>query len=66
VLEQLARETEKVEFVKVDIDENPVVASRYDVLSIPTVMVFEGGEARETLVGARPAAHFRKAFEHYF
>jgi thioredoxin len=66
VLEQLANETEKVEFVKVDIDENPVVASRYDVLSIPTVMVFEGGEARETLVGARPAAHFRKAFAHYF
>jgi thioredoxin 1 len=66
VLEQLAGETDKVEFVKVDIDDNPVVASRYDVLSIPTVMLFDGGEPRETLVGARPAAHFRKAFEHYF
>ena len=66
VLEQIATETEKVEFVKLDIDDNPVVASRYDVLSIPTVMLFEGGEPRETLVGARPAGHFRKAFEHYF
>ena len=66
VLEQLAGETDKVEFVKVDIDDNPVVASRYDVLSIPTVMLFDGGEPRETLVGARPAAHFRKAFETYF
>ena len=65
VLEQLAGETEKVEFVKVDIDANPSTASRYDVLSIPTVMLFEDGAPRETLVGARPAGHFRKAFADY-
>jgi thioredoxin 1 len=65
VLEQLAVETEKVEFVKLNIDENPVTASRYEVLSIPMVILFESGEARETLVGARPAAHFRNAFESY-
>jgi thioredoxin 1 len=56
VLEQLAEASANVEFVKVDIDENPVIASRYDVLSIPTVILFDGGEARETLVGARPRA----------
>jgi thioredoxin 1 len=61
VLEELATETEQVEFVKLDIDENPVVASRYDVLSIPTVMVFDGGEAKETLVGARPRSHYARA-----
>jgi thioredoxin 1 len=65
VLEQLAVETEKVEFVKLNIDDNPVTASRYDVLSIPMVILFEGGEPRETLVGARPAGHFRNAFESY-
>jgi thioredoxin 1 len=65
VLEQLAESTERVEFVKVDIDENPVVASRYDVLSIPTVILFADGEARETLVGARPRAHFERAFAEY-
>ena len=65
VLEQLAGETEKVEFVKLDIDENPVAASRYDVLSIPTVILFEDGLPKETLVGARPAGHFRQAFEAY-
>jgi thioredoxin 1 len=65
VLEQLAGETERVEFVKLDIDENPVVASRYEVLSIPTVILFEGGMARETVVGARPAKHFRDAFAAY-
>jgi thioredoxin len=65
VLEQLAGETEKVEFVKIDIDENPRVASRYDVLSLPTVMLFDGGSPKETLIGARPAGHFRKAFAGY-
>jgi thioredoxin 1 len=65
VLEQLAAETEKVEFVKLNIDDNPAVASRYDVLSIPTVILFDGGKPQETLVGARPPAHFRKAFAAY-
>ena len=64
-LEQIAGETEKVEFVKLNIDDNPVVASRYDVLSIPTVILFDGGEPKETLVGARPAGQFRNAFADY-
>jgi thioredoxin 1 len=65
ILEQLAGETDKVDFVKVDIDENPVAASRYQVLSIPTVILFEGGMQRETVIGARPAGHFRTAFAAY-
>jgi thioredoxin 1 len=62
VLDELAGETDKVEFVKLDIDENPAAASRYHVLSIPTVILFDGGLAKETVVGARPAGHFREAF----
>ena len=65
VLEQLAEATEKVGFVKLDIDENPVTASRYDVLSIPTVILFAGGEARETVVGARPRSHYERVFASY-
>jgi thioredoxin 1 len=65
VLEQLAELSEGTEFVKIDIDENPVIASRYDVLSIPTVILFAGGEARETLVGARPRGHYERAFADY-
>jgi thioredoxin 1 len=65
ILEQLAGETDAVEFVKLDIDENPVNASRYDVLSIPTVILFAEGEARAIVVGARPAKHFREAFAGY-
>jgi thioredoxin 1 len=61
VLEQLSGELDSVDFVKVDIDSNPSVASRYGILSIPTVTVFSGGQPRETLVGARPRAHYVKA-----
>jgi len=51
----------RIEFAKLNIDENPVTAARYDVLSIPTAIVFDGGEARTTLIGARPRAHYERA-----
>ncbi len=53
---------ERVGFVKLDIDQNPVTASRYGVLSIPTAILFEGGEPRETVIGARPRSHFEQAW----
>ncbi|HEV7639637.1 MAG TPA: thioredoxin [Gaiellaceae bacterium] len=65
-LDELAAATDKVEFVKLDIDENPRTANTYGVLSLPTVMLFEGGELRETVYGARPKKHFAKTFSPYF
>ena len=63
-LEELARETD-VELVSVDIDQNPATAARYGVLSLPTVILFAGGEPRQTVYGARPKKHFTKAFAGY-
>jgi thioredoxin 1 len=51
----------RVEFAKLNIDENPLTAARYDVLAIPTAIVFEGGEPRATLMGARPRSHYERA-----
>ncbi|HEX4525302.1 MAG TPA: thioredoxin [Gaiellaceae bacterium] len=65
-LDELAAANGRVEFVKLDIDENPRTADRFGVLSIPTVMLFHGGEARETVYGARGKKHFQKTFEPYF
>ena len=65
VLRQLEEEHGRVEFVKLDIDENLPTASRYDVLSIPTAILFEGGEPRETVVGARPRSHYEQAWAHW-
>ena len=54
VLEELAGEREDVRFVKLDVDANAATAARYRVLSMPTFMVFDGGEPVLRLVGARP------------
>ena len=51
--------------MKLNVDENLQTAGRYDVLSIPTVILFEDGEARETVIGARPRPHFERAFERW-
>ena len=47
-----------VEVARVNIDEEPGLASRFDVLSIPTVVLFSGGEALGAVVGLRPKKYF--------
>ena len=54
VLDELAAEREDVSFVKLDVDANAATAARYGVMSMPTFMVFDGGEPVLTLVGSRP------------
>jgi thioredoxin 1 len=51
-----------VRFVKVNVDESPQTQARYGVLSIPTVMLFEAGEARDSVVGARSRSHYEEAW----
>jgi len=63
VLRQLEDEYgQRVKFAKLDIDQNLQTASRYEVLSIPTTILFEGGEPRETVIGARPRSHYEQAW----
>jgi thioredoxin 1 len=62
ILEQLEGELRgRIEFAKLNIDENPLTAVRYDVLSIPTAILFVDGEAKTTLSGARPRSHYERA-----
>jgi thioredoxin 1 len=59
----LALETEwegRARFVRVNVDENLATSGRYGVLSLPTVILFAGGEARETIYGARSRSHFEQ------
>ena len=53
---------ERVRFVKVNVDESPQTQARFSVLSIPTVMLFEAGEARDSVVGARSRSHYEEAW----
>ena len=45
---------DKVKIVKLNVDENPGVASKYGIMSIPTLMIFKNGELAERQVGAAP------------
>jgi thioredoxin 1 len=47
---------------KLNIDENVVTASRFNVLSIPTAILFADGEAQEQVVGARSRSHYERAW----
>jgi thioredoxin 1 len=54
VLEQIDAEREDVRVVKVNTDENPQIASQYQILSIPTMILFKNGQAVHQIVGAQP------------
>ncbi|NMB35207.1 MAG: thioredoxin [Firmicutes bacterium] len=55
VLEELAGEYDgKVRILKLNVDENPEIASRYGIMSIPTLILFKNGEPVQTIVGFRP------------
>ena len=61
-LVELEREHEgRLRLVRLDIDENIGVPSRYGVLSLPTVMVFVGGDPVETIHGAQPRRRYAEA-----
>lgn len=49
-----------VDVARVNVDEQPGIASRYDVFSLPTVILFSAGEPRGSVVGARPRSHFQQ------
>jgi thioredoxin 1 len=57
ILAEIADENEgKIKIAKLHVDEAPDVARRFDVMSIPTMIVFKDGEPAKRLVGAKPKA----------
>ena len=61
VMSELASAYEdKIKVCKVNLDESPELASRFQIASIPTVLYFENGQLREGLVGFRPREHFEE------
>lgn len=53
IVDEIAQQSAEVKVCKINIDEQPQLASQYGVMSIPTLMVFDNGEPVQTAVGAR-------------
>ena len=60
VLDQIVEEHSDLRLVKVNIDEEQELARRYGVMSIPTMILFEGGEPKAAAMGAQPKSMLEK------
>ena len=54
ILEEIAVEQENIKIAKVNVDDSPDLARRYEIMSIPALIVFENGEPAKKLIGAKP------------
>ena len=64
IVEELAEDYDgRVKFVKLNTDENPMVAGQYGIRSIPTLLVFKGGEKVGEIIGFRPKGDLSKRLD---
>ena len=64
IIDELAKEYDgKMVVGKMNTDENPNTAGNYNVMSIPTVMIFKGGQPVKAIIGAQGKDSYKKAFE---
>nr|6GND_B Chain B, Thioredoxin [Clostridium acetobutylicum ATCC 824]6GND_D Chain D, Thioredoxin [Clostridium acetobutylicum ATCC 824]6GND_F Chain F, Thioredoxin [Clostridium acetobutylicum ATCC 824]6GND_H Chain H, Thioredoxin [Clostridium acetobutylicum ATCC 824] len=64
IIDELSEDLDgKAKFTKVNVDENPGIASKFGIASIPTVMIFKDGNPVETLVGFRPKQSITASIE---
>ena len=64
IVEELAEEYNgKIKFVKLDTEANFDIPARYGIRSLPTLMIFKGGEQVDQIFGARPKAELKRSLE---
>jgi thioredoxin 1 len=64
IIDEIAQEHgDKVAIGKLNVDENPGTASKFSVMSIPTIILFKDGEPAKKVIGARSKADFEREFE---
>ena len=64
VVEELAEDYDgKVNFVKINVDDSPKIASQYGIMSIPTLMVFKDGKPVANIIGFRPKDELKKSLD---
>jgi thioredoxin 1 len=63
ILEEINSERDDLRVVKLNVDDNQVTAVRYEVLSIPTMILFKNGELVKKVIGAQPKARIEAELE---
>jgi len=64
IVDELAEEYDgQINFVKVDVDQNPKTAARYNIMSIPTLLIFKKGEPISHIVGVRPKGELKQSLD---
>ncbi len=64
ILDELAEEYDgRINFVKMDVDQNPKTAAKYGIMSIPTLLIFKNGEPVSHIVGVRPKGELKQSLE---
>ncbi len=64
IVEELAQEYQgRLKVMKLNTDEAPEVAGKYQIMSIPSILFFKGGEVVEKIVGARPKQQFKEIID---
>ncbi|HXD60062.1 MAG TPA: thioredoxin [Thermoleophilaceae bacterium] len=62
-LEELNEELDNFRVVKLNVDENQITAAKYEVMSIPTLIVFKNGEPAKKIIGAMPKKRLQQELE---
>ncbi|MBN1855409.1 MAG: thioredoxin [Dehalococcoidia bacterium] len=64
VIEELSRDYEgKIGFAKVNVEDNSMIAAKYGIAAIPTMLIFKGGEPVQQLVGLKPKKELKKLLD---
>ncbi len=65
IVDEIASEHDEIKVMKLNVDENPVTARQYGIMSIPTMLVFKGGEPVQRIVGAKGKAQLLADLKDY-
>jgi len=63
ILEDLSKEMTNVQFKKINVDENPIIAGSLGITAIPTVIIYKDGLPVERIVGLLPKEHIKKIIQ---
>jgi thioredoxin 1 len=63
ILDEIATENKQISLIKVDVESDPKIAEKYNVSSLPTVIIFKDGKIVANLSGSRPKSEYLKAIK---